>query len=469
MPLSSRDRRSTAIPAGDADGRSPLVVLCDDSTDRRKILATLLVDAGCGVREVTGLPSVPHLTRLPDVALVLFGVSPVQERGTLQTIEQLRAIDRRLPVVLVVTNGSEALAVAALRAGVNDYFREPFNRDAFTASITHLVSEGRRASEVECGNWPRGAALKLVGSSHSMRIIEDYLRKVAQRDVTVLITGETGTGKELAASQIHAMSRRRRGRFVSVNCAAIPEGLFESELFGHESGAFTGAVGSRPGLLQVADQGTVFLDEIGDMGLVAQAKVLRAIESREVYRVGGKKAIALDVRIVAATNQDLERSVDEGRFRKDLYFRLDVARVHLPPLRERRSDIVSLLNHYLSEFNHLGQARVEGFGDDALDALQGYDWPGNVRELKNLVEAIFVSPPSHRVGVDDLPESFRRRLGRVSSLSDADRRQLVETLFAVNWNKSQAAAMLHVSRMTIYRKIAKYSVLRAGASSLRRD
>ena len=415
------------------------------------------------------MPSVRDLTRVPDVALVVFGVAPVQERETLQTIEQLRAIDRRLPVILVVTNGSEALAVAALRAGVNDYFREPFNRDAFSVSITRLVAEGRRAGDEACGNSPRGAALKLVGSSHSMRNIEDYLRKVAQRDVTVLITGETGTGKELAASQIHAMSSRRRGQFVSVNCAAIPEGLFESELFGHESGAFTGAVGSRPGLLQVADRGTVFLDEIGDMGLVAQAKVLRAIESREVYRVGAKKAIALDVRIVAATNHDLERSVDEGRFRKDLYFRLDVARVHLPPLRERRSDIVALLNHYLSEFNVLGPARVEGFSDEAIDALQGYDWPGNVRELKNLVEAIFVSPPAHRVGVDDLPESFRRRLRRVSSLSDADRRRLVETLFAVNWNKSQAAAMLHVSRMTIYRKIAKYSVVQSGAPSPRRD
>jgi DNA-binding NtrC family response regulator len=454
--------RSKGAAAAGADGALPLVVLCDYSVDRRTALATALVDAGCRVREVNGLASLLDPRRVSTAALVLIGVSPAQERETLETVEHLRSVDRALPLVFVVTSGSEALAVGALRAGVNDYFREPFNHAALTVSVKRIISEAGRATGDSRDSGQGSAALKLVGSSRCIRGIEDYLRKVAARDVTVLITGETGTGKELVASQIHAMSRRGRGRFVSVNCAAIPEGLFESELFGHESGAFTGALGSRPGLLQVANQGTVFLDEVGDMGLVAQAKVLRAIESKEVYRVGGKKAIPLDVRIVAATNQDLERCVDDGRFRKDLYFRLNVVRVHLPPLRERRSDVVSLLDHYLREFNRSGEARVDGFSDDALDALQGYDWPGNVRELKNMVEALFVSPPAHRVGVADLPESFRQRLGRVSSLSGADRRRLVEALFAANWNKSQAAAMLHVSRMTVYRKIAKYSVLRTG-------
>jgi two-component system response regulator HydG/two-component system response regulator AtoC len=299
----------------------------------------------------------------------------------------------------------------------------------------------------------------MVGASTSIKDLTDYLDKLANRDVTVLITGETGTGKELAAARIHRQSRRRHGGFVSVNCAAIPESLLESELFGHESGAFTGASGTRQGLLQVADRGTVFLDEIGDMGLGAQAKVLRAIESREVYRVGGKKPIPIDVRVVAATNHDIERAAEEGRFRQDLYYRLNVARVHLPPLRERRTDIVTLLHHYLDRFNQADNASVPGFSDEALQTLRAYDWPGNVRELKNLVEAIFISPPDRPIRIEDLPDAFRQRLARINRMPVDERKQLVNALFAANWNKSRAATMLRWSRMTVYRKMAKYAVV----------
>jgi transcriptional regulator with PAS, ATPase and Fis domain len=246
---------------------------------------------------------------------------------------------------------------------------------------------------------------------------------------------------------------------VPVNCAAIPESLLESELFGHEPGAFTGAVGSRPGLLQLADRGTIFLDEVGDLGGVAQAKILRAIEAREIYHVGGKQPIPLDLRIVAATNVDLDRAVEDGRFRRDLYFRLNVARVHLPPLRERRADITTLVDHYLAELNTACGADVPGVTGEALAALQAYDWPGNVRELKNLLEAIFVCPPSRPISMDDLPERFVRGLHDLRRMADADRRRLLEALTAANWNKSQAAGLLNWSRMTVYRKMAKYSVV----------
>jgi len=444
------------------DPGRPLVLLYDGKIDRRANLTTVLATAGYQIRDVTGLQSLADMARSSSPAIVFIGASPPDEREALAAVENLHAVDRRLPIVFVVADGSEALAIAALRAGVKDYFTEPLNEPALAASIARHLAKARRWPDDQRGRLP---VLKLVGSSGFIQSIGDYLGKVAERDVTVLITGETGTGKELAASLIHARSRRRRAGFVPVNCAAIPESLIESELFGHENGAFTGAVGSRPGLLQIADRGTVFLDEIGDMGLVAQAKILRAIESREVYRVGGKKPIPLDTRVIAATNQDLERAVDDGRFRKDLYFRLNVARVHLTPLRERRSDIVSLLDHYLAELNARSHLQVEGFSADAIGALQAYDWPGNVRELKNLIEAIFVSPPARRVGIDDLPETFRRRLGGVSSLPAAERKQLVEALFAANWNKSQAAELLHWSRMTVYRKMAKYSVLRAADAS----
>jgi DNA-binding NtrC family response regulator len=451
-------------------GKGParsFVFVCDASSDRRTNLSTVIVSAGCQVREVTQLASLADLAQKSHPALILIGLVPSEERETLAAVERLHAVDRRLPVVLVVGSGSEGLAVAAFRAGVKDYFSEPINYQALTLSIKHHLSVRRPSPDGSCRS-PGGVEVpKLIGSSEFIKHIEAYLDKVADRDVTVLITGETGTGKELAAALIHARSRRRHGRFVPVNCAAIPEGLLESELFGHEQGAFTGAVGARPGLLQVADRGTAFLDEVGDMGLVAQAKVLRAIESRELYRVGGKKGIPLDVRVVAATNQDLERSVDEGRFRKDLFFRLNVARVHLPPLRERRSDIVSLLDHYLSELNARTQSHVEGFSDEAIGTLQAYDWPGNVRELKNLIEAIFVSPPARLVAIDDLPEAFRQRLSGITSLPAAERKRLIEALFAANWNKSQAAELLQWSRMTVYRKMAKYSVHRSSEPRLR--
>jgi two-component system response regulator HydG/two-component system response regulator AtoC len=291
-----------------------------------------------------------------------------------------------------------------------------------------------------------------------MQGVREQLHRVAASDATVLITGETGTGKELAARALHAGSGRP-GRLVPVNCAAIPEGLLESELFGYESGAFTGATRAREGLLQLAHRGTVFLDEIGEMGAIAQAKVLRAIETREVYRLGGKQPVPLDVRIVAATNIDLEEAIEQGRFRRDLYFRLNVARVHLPPLRQRRADIPAILDHYLQEMNARARRPVVGFAPHTLEALVAYDWPGNVRELKNLVESVFVTPPAQPIAPEDLPSIFRDRLARYCTLPTAERTRLMEALLAANWNKSRAAEMLQWSRMTLYRKMAKYSVV----------
>ena len=234
-------------------------------------------------------------------------------------------------------------------------------------------------------------------------------KKSAPPDSNVLITGETGTGKELVAELIQQSRSRRPQPFVCINCAAIPDTLLESELFGYEKGAFTGANTASEGKLKLADGGAIFFDEIGDMSPYAQAKILRAIESREVYRLGGKRRIPLNVRVLAATNHDLEQSVARGQFRKDLYFRLNVARIHLPPLRERREDIVPLCHYYLRTLNqHFGR-QVEGFTDEVLARLIRHDWPGNVRELKNLLEATFVNDPAQRIALVDLPEPFRRQ------------------------------------------------------------
>jgi transcriptional regulator with PAS, ATPase and Fis domain len=295
----------------------------------------------------------------------------------------------------------------------------------------------------------------LVGESASIREVRWSLLRVAATDSNVLITGETGTGKGLAAELIHSSGNRRHNRFLPINCAAIPDTLLESELFGYERGAFTGAATSRVGLLPLARRGTVLLDEVGDMSPVAQAKMLSAIESREVVPLGGRTTVPLDVRIVAATNQDLDRAVREGRFRKDLYFRLNVVRIHLPPLRERSTDIPSLVAHYIRHFDQRSGRQPSGFTDEALSVLRRYAWPGNVRELKNLVEAVFAFALTSRVGVNDLPRDFIDRLPAAAHDEDAERARLLAVLTEARWNKSRAARQLRCSRMTLYRRISR--------------
>ncbi len=318
------------------------------------------------------------------------------------------------------------------------------------ASATH-----RRGLGVSDGN--------LIGTSRAMREVKAFLPKVAAADCNVLITGETGTGKERVATWLHRHSARRAGPMVSINCAAIPEGLLESELFGFERGAFTGAHAPYVGKLRQAEGGTLFLDEIGDMSAVAQAKILRAIEAKEVVQLGGSRSIAIDVRIVAATNQDLEALMAEHSFRKDLYYRLDVARIHLPPLRERAEDIPVLIEHYLAEMNARAGRAVGAPSRAALECLLKYEWPGNVREIRNLLEAIFISPPEGGIALEDLPPRMRQRVESGGRVEDFERERLLAALFAVNWNKSKAAAALHWSRMTLYRKMAKYRIDPPGA------
>jgi transcriptional regulator with PAS, ATPase and Fis domain len=299
----------------------------------------------------------------------------------------------------------------------------------------------------------------MIGGSSAMREIKAYLLKVATTDCTVLITGETGTGKELAAEMIHRSSPRHSSPLVCINCAALPESLLESELFGYERGAFTGAYSTYAGKLKLAEGGTVFFDEIGDMTAYAQAKILRAIEGKEVYRLGGKKGISINVRVIAATNQGPEKLVADGRLREDLYHRLNVARVHLPPLRERKEEILPLLNHYTRVLNRRYGRETEGFTEEALASLLKYNWPGNVRELKNLLEATFINLPSRKIAFMDLPKMFQKKLKELEGLPQGERDRVLSALFACNWNKSKAAQKLHWSRMTLYRKMAKHQIL----------
>ena len=288
--------------------------------------------------------------------------------------------------------------------------------------------------------------------------LRSYIPKVARSEANVLITGDTGTGKERVAESIHYESPRRTQPFVCVNCAAIPEALIESELFGYERGAFTGAQHGYVGKLRLASGGTVFLDEIGDMSLAAQAKMLRAIESREVFPLGGRQVTPINARFIAAVNQDLEPLIATQQFRRDLYYRLNVARIFLPPLKERKEDIPELLAYYVHQFNDRFGESVGLPSRELLECLMRYDWPGNIRELRNLVEAIFIVPPRGTIALRDLPESFQRIFSKYVSEAVPEKERLLSTLYETNWNKSKAAAELNWSRMTLYRKLAKYKL-----------
>ncbi len=365
---------------------------------------------------------------------------------TLALCAQMRSARPWLPVVVIAVDGSEDCAIAALRAGVNDYIRYPASREELAAILTR---------------WAKQPAVKagpgVVGPSAQMREILNYIGKVASTDSNVLITGETGTGKELLAALIHQNSRRAPRSMVCVNCAAIPDALFESELFGFERGAFTGAQATTPGQLELANGGTVFLDEIGELSACAQAKLLRAIECKEIRRLGGRGAIRLDVRIIAATNRDVDTMALSDQFRKDLYFRLNVGRIHVPPLRERKDDIPALIHHYVAEMNRQFGSTIQGFDAGVLESMVEYEWPGNVRELRNMLESTFVSGPAGKITYHDLPAWFRQKCNAPEA-SGSEPQRVLSALEETNWNKSQAAARLNWSRTTLYRKMAQYEL-----------
>jgi DNA-binding NtrC family response regulator len=379
-------------------------------------------------------------------------------RSALDAASEIRRVNSAVTVLVATTQGSEELAIGTLRAGLQDYVKLPASPAVFLARIQKhlprlLVSPGSPEKVEQSPNTGR-----MVAASESMGEIKKYLQRAAKTNCTVLITGETGTGKELVAEFIHENSPRWQKPFVCINCAAIPESLLESELFGHTKGAFTGAQELRDGLLSAAAGGTVFLDEIGDLSPVAQAKILRVLETKQFCRLGGTRQLQLDLRFVAATNQDLYAMTTQKTFRQDLLFRLDVAHVHLPPLRERKEDIPLLLREFGRQFAQQSSGTSFEFTEEFVRVLLQYDWPGNVRELKNVIERLFLMELTTPVGAEHLPAHVRRFLATSGNLSEGERELLISTLFSTKWNKTKAAEMLNWSRMTLYRKIAKYHI-----------
>ncbi len=337
-------------------------------------------------------------------------ISDIKLPGEMNGIDLLGRIKKshpEIPVILITAYASVGDAVRALKMGAEDYILKPFDLETLEIVVRKALEASSLRREVEELRRELEAVYqekKLVAKSPVMEKVMDLVRKIAPSDVNVLITGESGTGKTLLARIIHELSPRRRRRFVSVNCAAIPETLLESELFGHERGAFTGAISEKRGLFEVARGGTLFLDEISGMSLTMQAKLLSAIQEKKIRRVGGYDEIEVDVRIISATNQDIEELVKRGKFREDLFYRLDVVRIELPPLRERKQDIPLLVQHFIEEFNRKHGRHVLGVDKEALVALESYNWPGNIRELQNVIERAVAIQTGPYITKEDLPE-----------------------------------------------------------------
>ena len=395
----------------------------------------------------------------PDLVIVCsYRKAPADK---LSVIKKVRKFDKRVPIILINRFSSESRAIAALKAGANDYFKVPFSSETLVERIFKLLSDSKFeiTSDDKSGNACPINRQLMIGESKCMLEIKNYLYKVAPTDSNVLITGETGTGKELAAGLIHLRSSRHKNPFVCINSAALPETLIESELFGYDRGAFTGAIAEKPGKFELASGGTIFLDEIGDMNHYAQAKILRSIENREFFHLGGRKPVSFDARIIAATNKEPEQLMEARKLRDDLYYRLNVARIHLPPLRERKEDIPSLVSHAAARLNYRFGRNIFGLTDDAMACLLRYDWPGNIRELFNLLEAIYINLPSGPIEFIDLPKPIQKQIKAKEAHPVEERKQIVTTLLETNWNKSTAAQKLKWSRMTLYRKMTKYNIV----------
>ncbi len=376
-----------------------------------------------------------------------------------------------LPIIVITAFGSMETAIDSIRAGAYDFLTKPFEVDSLALALTRAVQH--RALREEVKSLRRAVASsqrfeELVGTSPAMRRVYDLVGRVAETDVTALITGESGTGKELVARAIHQKSARRNKPFVAVNCSALPEALLESELFGHTKGAFTDARAARKGLFQQAEGGTLLLDEIGDLPLGMQPKLLRVLQERQVRPVGGDNEIPVDVRIIAATNRDLEAAIENHSFREDLYFRINVVQLNLPPLRSRGGDVLLLAQHILERCAVRLAKRVVAIRPKAAERLLGYAWPGNVRELQNCIERAVALTSYDQIGLDDLPEKVRNHrlpaadlihpeASELVSLEEIERRYILHVLDVLAGNKALASQVLGLDRRTLYRKLDRYS------------
>lgn len=445
----------------------PLILIVDDEEGIRETLSEILEDEGYQViMASTGEEAINIFQKeIPDLVFLDIWLPGMDGIETLRAIKDLK---REVPVIMISGHGTIELVVKAMQMGARDFIEKPLSLDRVVISaknalaMSNLERENRHLRENLLKKW------NLIGESKEIKYLRSQVDRAAKSNSRVLITGESGSGKDLVARLLHSLSNRASKPFIEVNCAAIPQELIESELFGHEKGSFTGAFERKKGKFELADAGTLFLDEIGDMSLQTQAKVLRIIETQEFQRVGGNSNIKVDVRIIAATNKDLQREVSKGNFREDLFFRLNVIPLSVPPLRDRKEDIPLLIEYFVRTISEEYGQRPKRITPEAISILQNYDWPGNVRELKNTIERLLIMTPSEIItdkdininlgSVAEMTNYFRYRT--LKEARDAFERDFIRSkLQENNWNISKTAEQLDIERSNLHRKIKAYNIL----------
>ncbi|MEE9122374.1 MAG: sigma-54 dependent transcriptional regulator [Syntrophobacteria bacterium] len=448
------------------------ILVVDDDRAHRTMLRTLLGGWGYAVQEADDGARAIEKVHEKSYDLILMDVRMVEVSG-LEALSEIRNFNPAIPIIIMTAYSSVETAVEALKKGAYDYLSKPLDFDELELAIGRAMDHTRLKEENRALKERLGVGFNtgdIIGRSRVMVELLETVALVAPTEATVLITGESGTGKELIASAIHVNSPRREKPFIQLNCAAITETLLESELFGHEKGAFTGADRRKEGRFRLAHSGSIFLDEVSEMSVAMQAKLLRVLQEKEIQRVGGEEVLRVDVRVMAATNRDLKAEIKGGRFREDLYYRLNVVTLAVPALRERREDIPLLAQHFLNTFAEKNRKQIKGFTPQAMDRLVRYDWPGNVRELMNAVErgvilcrGDYVSEMDFPLSVSDVlapeQEPVREELLADLPLEEVEKVTILKTLESAGGNKSETARRLGITRRTLHKKLKKYGVM----------
>ena len=438
------------------------ILIVDDELIMRESLAAWLQRDGHAVQTAASGESALKKCRENRFDILLLDIK-MEGMDGLDVLRRIKESDADVAVVMITAYGSVATAIEAMKNGAHDYLLKPFDPSELAILIEKIIRQQQQAREniyLRQQFKDRTRFESIIGQSEPMQKIFNLICDVAPTDSTVLITGETGTGKGLAAKAIHSQSRRSKGPYVVVNCGAIPDHLMESELFGHMKGAFTDAKETKRGRLELAHDGTLFLDEIGEVSPRMQIDLLRVLEDRVFYRVGGTQPMEADFRVVAATNRSLEQAIREGCFREDLYYRLNVVAFCMPPLRQRKQDIPLLAEHFLQRFTQEAHRPIDKISREAMDEMMLYDWPGNVRELQNAIERAVVVSKNRRIAPEDLPIVCRApetAAGR-HSLEQLEKAHILQTLNEHEWNIARSARVLGIDRSTLYSKIKRYAL-----------
>jgi two-component system, NtrC family, response regulator AtoC len=451
------------------------ILVADDDASIRSLLKQLLADEGYAVVEAATGTEVVERVKESSPDLVIMDVR-MPELDGIEALQKVKSVSPHTAVLIMTAFGSSNSAIKAMELGAFDYITKPFELDKISHTVKRSFQYQDLTAEVEVLRDEISSLVqteRIVGNSAAMQEVYKTVGKVAKADATVLITGESGTGKELVAEALHYNSTRRSGPLIKVSCAALPETLLEAELFGHEKGSFTGAMATRKGRFELADKGTIFLDEIAEMSLATQTKLLRVLQERKIERVGSAIPIKVDIRVICATNKDLQKMVDQQKFRDDLYYRLNVINIHMPPLRERKEDVAALVEHFLAKHRYSASAQPATISEEALKRLVEYEWPGNVRELENVVERAVVLSRGQIITSRELPfgdhegehdedggegeipteKSFFKK-----SVAQFEKDMIMKALRDAGGNRSKAAEMLGIYRRLLYAKIKEFGL-----------